>query len=51
MCIEQLYRRPVKGLPAEARHETTVQPGGALPWDCAVALAQDGAPFDPAAPA
>ena len=50
MRIERLYRYPVKGLSAEALEETEVQPGGALPWDRAFALAQGDAAFDPAAP-
>lgn len=50
MRIEHLYRYPVKGLTAEALEETSVVPGGALPWDRAFALAQGDAPFDAAAP-
>lgn len=48
--IEQLYRYPVKGLTAEALEEVHVEPGQALPWDRAFALAQGDAGFDPAAP-
>lgn len=51
MRIERLYRYPVKGLTAEALEETQVEPGGAVPWDRAFALAHGDAPFDPAAPA
>ncbi len=51
MRIERLYRYPVKGLTAEALEEAHVEPGGALPWDRAFALAQGDAAFDPAAPA
>lgn len=50
MRIERLYRYPVKGLTAEALEQTEVEPGGAIPWDRAFALAQGDAPFDPAAP-
>lgn len=50
MHVENLYRYPVKGLTAEALEEIVVQPGQALPWDRAFALAQGDAPFDPAAP-
>lgn len=50
MRIERLYRYPVKGLSAEALEEAHVEPGGALPWDRAFALAQGDAPFDPNAP-
>ncbi len=50
MRIEQLYRYPVKGLSAEALDFAEVEPGGALPWDRAFALAQGDAPFDPDAP-
>ena len=50
MQVEHLYRYPVKGLTAEALEQAEVQPGGALPWDRAFALAQGDAPFDPAAP-
>ena len=50
MRIERLYRYPVKGLNAEALEEAQVEPGGALPWDRAFALAQGDAAFDPAAP-
>jgi len=50
MRIERLYRYPVKGLTAEALEQATVEPGGAIPWDRAFALAQGDAPFDPAAP-
>ena len=48
MRIERLYRYPVKGLNAEALDGADVQPGGALPWDRAFALAHGDAPFDPA---
>ncbi len=51
MRIEQIYRYPVKGLSAEALDEAVVEPGGALPWDRAFALAQGDAAFDPAHPA
>lgn len=51
MRIDRLYRYPVKGLTAEALERATVEPGGALPWDRAFALAQGDARFDPAAPA
>jgi uncharacterized protein YcbX len=50
MRIDRLYRYPVKGLTAEALGETHLDPGGALPWDRAFALAQGDAPFDPAHP-
>lgn len=50
MRIERLYRYPVKGLNAEALDGADVQPGGALPWDRAFALAHGDAPFDPAEP-
>jgi uncharacterized protein len=50
MRIEYLYRFPVKGLTAEAMEVAEVEPGGAIPWDRAFALAQGDAPFDPAAP-
>ena len=50
MRIEHLYRYPVKGLTAEAIEETRLEPGGAIPWDRAFALAQGDAGFDPAAP-
>lgn len=50
MRIERLYRYPVKGLSPEALEEAEVEPGGALPWDRAFALAQGDAAFDPAAP-
>jgi uncharacterized protein YcbX len=48
--IEHLYRYPVKGLTAEALETAEIEPGGALPWDRAFALAQGDAPFDPAEP-
>lgn len=51
MRIEHLYRYPVKGLTAEALEEVHVEPGAALPWDRAFALAHGDAPFDPARPA
>lgn len=51
MRIERLYRYPVKGLTAEALEEVHAEPGAALPWDRAFALAQGDAPFDPAHPA
>ncbi len=50
MRIERLYRYPVKGLNAEALEHADVEPGGALPWDRAFALAHGDAPFDPANP-
>ncbi|HTU54538.1 MAG TPA: MOSC N-terminal beta barrel domain-containing protein [Acetobacteraceae bacterium] len=58
MRIEYLYRYPVKGLTAEALEEASLEPGGAIPWDRAFALAQGDARgdaggtggFDPAAP-
>ncbi len=50
MRIEHLYRYPVKGLTAEALDAVALDAGGTLPWDRAFALAQGGAPFDPAAP-
>ena len=50
MQIEHLYRYPVKGLTAEALEAAEVQPGGALPWDRAFALAQGDSDFDPQAP-
>jgi uncharacterized protein YcbX len=50
MRIEHLYRYPVKGLTAEALEDTVVEPGEAMPWDRAFALAQGDAPFDPDAP-
>ena len=50
MRIERLYRYPVKGLTAEALEEAQLEPGGALPWDRAFALAQGDAGFDPDAP-
>lgn len=51
MQIEHLFRYPVKGLTAQALDFTTVEPGRALPWDRAFALAQGDARFDPEAPA
>jgi uncharacterized protein YcbX len=50
MRIEYLYRFPVKGLTAEALETAEVEPGGAIPWDRAFALAQGDAAFDPARP-
>ncbi|MGH7102783.1 MAG: MOSC N-terminal beta barrel domain-containing protein, partial [Acetobacteraceae bacterium] len=50
MRIEYLYRYPVKGLTAEAIEEASLEPGGAIPWDRAFALAQGDAGFDPAVP-
>ncbi|MCW3475966.1 MOSC domain-containing protein [Limobrevibacterium gyesilva] len=50
MRIDRIYRYPVKGLTAEALEEVAVEPGCALPWDRAFALAQGDAPFDPAEP-
>ena len=50
MRIERLYRYPVKGLTAEALEEVRVEPGAALPWDRAFALAHGDAPFDPQHP-
>ncbi len=50
MRIEYLYRYPVKGLTAEALEATALEPGGAIPWDRAFALAQGDAGFDPADP-
>lgn len=51
MRIEYLYRYPVKGLTAEALEQADVEPGGAIPWDRAFALAQGDAGFDPGKPA
>jgi hypothetical protein len=51
MRIEYLYRYPVKGLTAEALEQADVEPGGAIPWDRAFALAQGDAEFDPERPA
>ncbi len=51
MRVDRLYRYPVKGLTAEALEAATVEPGGAIPWDRAFALAQGDCLFDPAAPA
>ncbi len=51
MRIERLYRYPVKGLTAEALEETSVEPGRAIPWDRAFALAQGDSRFDPDSPA
>lgn len=51
MRIERLFRYPVKGLTAEALEEVRAEPGAALPWDRAFALAHGDAPFDPARPA
>lgn len=50
MRIERLYRYPVKGLTPEALEQAHVEPGGALPWDRAFALAQGDARLDPASP-
>ncbi len=50
MRIEYLYRYPVKGLTAEALEQAEVEPGGAIPWDRAFALAQGDSGFDPANP-
>jgi uncharacterized protein len=50
MRIEYLYRYPVKGLTAEALEWAVVEPGGAIPWDRAFALAQGDSGFDPAEP-
>ncbi len=50
MQIERLYRYPVKGLTAEALETIELEPGAALPWDRAFALAQGDSGFDPAAP-
>ncbi len=50
MRIEYLYRYPVKGLTAEALEEAALEPGGAIPWDRAFALAQGDSGFAPADP-
>jgi uncharacterized protein YcbX len=50
MRIEYLYRYPVKGLTAEALDLAEVEPGGAIPWDRAFALALGDSGFDPAKP-
>lgn len=50
MRVEAIYRYPVKGLSAEALEEVRLAPGECLPHDRRFALAQGGAPFDPAAP-
>ncbi len=50
MRIEYLYRYPVKGLTAEALEEAPLEPGGAVPWDRAFALAQGDSGFDPTDP-
>jgi uncharacterized protein YcbX len=50
MRIERLYRYPVKGLTPEALELANIEPGHALPWDRAFALAQGDAEIDPAAP-
>ena len=49
--IERLYRYPVKGLTAEALEEVPLEPGRAIPWDRAFALAQGDSLFDPRNPA
>lgn len=51
MRIERLYRYPVKGLTAEALEEAQLEPGRAIPWDRAFALAQGDSRFDPENPA
>ncbi len=51
MRIERLYRYPVKGLTAEALEEAQLEPGRAIPWDRAFALAQGDSQFDPEHPA
>jgi uncharacterized protein YcbX len=51
MRVDRLYRYPVKGLTAEALESAAVEPGCAIPWDRAFALAQGDCLFDPAAPA
>lgn len=51
MRIDYLYRFPVKGLSAEAIETADLEPGLAIPWDRAFALAQGDSGFDPAAPA
>lgn len=50
MRIDYLYRFPVKGLSAEALDSAEVEPGGAIPWDRAFALAQGDSGFDPEQP-
>lgn len=50
MHVEELYRYPVKGLTAQAIDAAVLEPGGAIPWDRAFALAQGDAPFDPTMP-
>ncbi len=50
MRVENLYRYPVKSLSAEALEWIDLEPGQALPWDRAFALAQGDSGFDPAAP-
>ena len=50
MRVDRLYRYPVKGLSAEAMEAAHVEPGEAIPWDRAFALAQGDSGFDPAAP-
>ena len=50
MRIEYLCRFPVKGLTAEALEAAEVEPGGAIPWDRAFALAQGDRAVRPGAP-
>ncbi len=50
MQISHLYRYPVKGLSAEPLASVALEPGQALPWDRAFALALGGTSFDPAQP-
>ncbi len=51
MRITHLYRYPVKGLSAEPLTQVRLEPGHALPWDRAFALALGGTSFDTARPA
>ncbi len=51
MRITHLYRYPVKGLAAEPLEQALLEPGQALPWDRAFALALGDTSFDPANPA
>jgi uncharacterized protein YcbX len=51
MRITHLYRYPVKGLAAERLDRVTLEPGCALPWDRAFALALGDTQFNPANPA
>jgi uncharacterized protein YcbX len=50
MHVTHLYRYPVKGLSAEPLASVVLEPGKALPWDRAFALALGTTSFDPNEP-